>query len=135
GLGGRVGEEAADGRAGGGEQLIWAYRAGVGLRLLPAEELAVERPRLLPVGSEQLVPADAAGRVQGGGLLLAALQPFEQRNGCHLRVGRDRKAADVGDVRRWDMHGAAKLFDAIGGGGPVADAAISEPAPPPTRFP
>src|SRR5262245_5985593 len=43
----RLCEHAADGLPPGGEQLIW-----VGLRFLPAEKLAVERPRILPVGGE-----------------------------------------------------------------------------------
>src|SRR5215510_1280607 len=131
----RLCEHAADGLSSGGEQLIWAHRAGVGLRFLPAEELAVESKRLLPVGGDQLMPADAAGRVQRGGPLLAAFEPLEQRNRCHLRVDRDRKAADVGDVRRRDMHAAAKLYEAIGGGVHVVDAHISEPARPQARFP
>jgi hypothetical protein len=45
-----------------------------------------------------------------------------------LRVNGDRKAADVGDVLRWDVHGAAKLLDAVDGGIDVVDADVSEPA-------
>src|SRR5215831_17420794 len=52
----RLCEHAADGLSSGGEQLIWAHRAGVGLRFLPAEELAVESKCLLPVGGDQLMP-------------------------------------------------------------------------------
>jgi hypothetical protein len=41
---------------------------------LPAEELAVESPRLLPIGGEQLVPADVARCAQLRRLLLAGFQ-------------------------------------------------------------
>src|SRR5207247_8948117 len=52
----RLGEHTADRLPAGGEYLIRAYRTGVGFGLLPAEELAVEDKRLLPVDSDQLVP-------------------------------------------------------------------------------
>ena len=80
----RLGEHAADRLPSGGEQLIRAHRAGVGVPFLPAKKLAVESERLLPVGGEQLVPADAARRVQLGGLLSAGFQPLEQRDACHF---------------------------------------------------
>ena len=56
----RFGGHAADRLASGGEQLICAHRVDVGVCFSPAKKLAVERKRLLPVGGEQFVPADAA---------------------------------------------------------------------------
>src|SRR5262249_43349004 len=76
----RLGEHAADRHPSSGEQLICAHCAGVGVCFAPAEELAVEGERLLPVGGEQLVPADAAERVNFSGLFLVPLEPLEQRN-------------------------------------------------------
>ena len=105
------------------------------VRFLPAKKLSVESKRLLPVGGDQLVPADAARRAQCGGLPLAGRQPLQQRDHRHLRVNGDRDAADVGDVRRWDVQGAAKALDAVGGGVHVVDADISEPARPHAQFP
>ena len=91
-----LGEHAADHLPSGGEGLIRARLADVGVLFLPAEKLAVESPRLLPVGGKQFVPADAARCVRRGGRLLAGIAPLEQREPCALRVGEDRKAADVG---------------------------------------
>src|SRR5262245_11565860 len=73
------------------------------------------------------MPADTSRRAQRGGLLIP-LQPLEQRKRRHLRVDGDRKATDVGDARRRDVQGAAKLYDAVGGGVDVVDADVSEPA-------
>src|SRR5262249_56530170 len=75
----RLCEHAADGLPAGGEQLIWAHRAVAGLRFLPAEELAVERPSFLPVRGDQLMPASAAGRVRRGGRVLPAFAPLQLR--------------------------------------------------------
>ena len=55
----RLGEHAADRLPSGGELLIRAHRADVGVRFLPAKQRAVESERLLPVGREQLMPAHA----------------------------------------------------------------------------
>src|SRR6266478_2450408 len=55
-----LGEHAADGLPSGGEQLVCAHRAHIGLRFLPRAIRLAESPCLLPVGGEQLVPADAA---------------------------------------------------------------------------
>ena len=122
---------SADRLPAGGEQLICARRASFGLRFLPAKKLAVERPRLLPVGGKEFVPADAPRRAQINGLLLSRwLSPLEQRKRCHLRVSDDRKAADVQDVLRLDVHGAAKVLDPVCGGVDVVDADISDPTRP-----
>ena len=64
------GEHAADRLPAGGEQLIRVLRTEFGVRFLPAEKLAVESKRLLPVGGEQLMPAHALRFVQIGRLLL-----------------------------------------------------------------
>src|SRR5262249_42904000 len=113
-LRGRLGEHAADGEIADREQLIRTHWAAVGLRFPPAEKLAVELPCLLPIGGEQLVPADVAERIQLGSLLTAAVEPFEQPNGRHLRIDCDRDAADIGNIFRWHVHGAAELSDARG---------------------
>src|SRR5713101_2286504 len=55
-----LGEHAAYRLPSDGEELVCAHRADIGLRFLPAKELAVESKRLLPVGGEQLVPTDEA---------------------------------------------------------------------------
>ena len=102
--------------------------------LSATEELGVESKRLLPVGGEQLVPADAARCAQRGGLL-AGCQPLEQRDHRHLRVDGDADAADVGDVGRFDIHGAAQTLDTGGGGVHVVDADVSEPARPHAQLP
>src|SRR5215471_3212344 len=131
----RLGEHAADRLPSSGEQLICAHRAGVGMCLPPAEELVVEGERLLPVGGEQLVPADPAECFKFGGLFLVAFEPLEQRNRRHLRIDGDRKATDVWDIGRRDMHGAAKLLDAFGSRIHVVDGDISKPARPEPHFP
>src|SRR5712691_1889929 len=61
-------EHAADRLPTGGEQLIRVRRIGFGIRFLPAKKLTVESKRLLLVGGEQLMPADAPRfvRVSGG---------------------------------------------------------------------
>jgi hypothetical protein len=51
------------------EELIGAHFPDVGVRALPAEELAVESKRFLPVTRQQFVPADLANCAQVGGLL------------------------------------------------------------------
>src|SRR3984893_15905614 len=85
----RLGKHAADRLLSGREQLIRTDYAGVGVRLSPTKELAVESPRLLPVGGKELVPADAAQCVHVGGVRLGGIEPFEYRNRCHLRINRD----------------------------------------------
>ena len=81
------------------------------------------------------MPAHAPRRAQLGGLRLAGFQPLDQRKRCHLRVGEDRKAADVGDVRRWDVHRSAKLLDPVDGSVHVVDSDISDPVRRRTRSP
>jgi len=76
----RFGEHAADRLPAGGEHLIRAYRTGVGFGFLPAEELAVEGKRLLPVGSEQLVPAGRRPRPLKRLIILASFCQL-----CNLR--------------------------------------------------
>ena len=72
------------------------------------------------------MPDDAA-RPHLGARPAVGTQRLEQRELCGLRVGKDRKAADVGDVRRRDVHDAAKALDAVGGRVHVADADIADP--------
>jgi len=67
------GEHAADCLPAGGEQLISLGRPRFGVRLLPAEQCAVERKRLFPVGGEQLMPAHAPRIVQRGGRRIIAV--------------------------------------------------------------
>ena len=62
-----LGEHAADHLPSGGEGLIRARLADLGVLFLPAEKVAVESPCLLPVGGEQFVPADAARCVRAAG--------------------------------------------------------------------
>src|SRR6202043_3843745 len=99
--------------------------AEVGVNLLPAEKLAVKRKRLLPIDGRKFVPADMARRGQRGGLLLAGVQPLDQGERRRLRIGDDRKAADLGDVRRRNIYGAAKTLKSIGRGIHVVDADIT----------
>src|SRR5262245_35856207 len=124
----RLGAYTTDRLSSDGEQLIRVPRVAVCIRLLPTEELAVESPCLLPIGGEQLMPADGARSAQSGGLCLAALQPREQCKHRHLRVDGNRNAADVGDARRRDVHCAAKFYDLLGARVHVVDADISQPA-------
>ncbi len=74
------------------------------------------------------MPADAAQSVRRGGLLSVGSLPLDQRQPGGLRVGEDREAADVGNVGRRDVHGAAEAHDLVGGGVHVVDQDISEPA-------
>src|SRR5262245_7424954 len=73
------------------------------------------------------MPADAADAETINVLYLASALRFEQGEYCHLRVGHDRKAADVQDVLRWKMDGTAKLFDALRNGVDVVDVDVSDP--------
>ncbi len=61
-------------------------------------------------------------------------EPFEQSDGCHLRINHDRKAADIGDLFRRNVHAAAKLVRARGGAIDIVYADISEPARPKPRL-
>src|SRR5580704_6919030 len=85
----RLGHHAADRLPAGGELLIRAHGVDVGFRFLPSKELAIKSPRFLPVGGEQLVPANAALCERISGLLLTRAVPLEQRKRCHLRVRDD----------------------------------------------
>src|SRR5438132_9295123 len=80
------------------------------------------------------MPADAAGRAQFGGLRLAGVQPFDQSKRRHLRIGDDGKAADAGDVRRWDVHRSPKLLDPVDRRVDIVDADISNPERRRARF-
>ena len=80
------------------------------------------------------MPADAAGRAQFGGLRLAGVQPFDQSKRRHLRIGDDGKAADAGDVRRWDVHRSPKLLDPVDHRVHIVDSDISNPVRRRARF-
>ena len=62
-----LGEHGADHLPSGGEGLIRARLADLGVLFLPAEKLSVESPCLLPVGGKQFVPADTALCVRSAG--------------------------------------------------------------------
>src|SRR5262249_54549254 len=84
------------------------------------------------------MPADEAEAETINGSCLARTLPFEQGEYCHLRVGHDRKAADVQDILRWNMYRTAKLFDAVRNGIDVVHVDVSDPhrplAPVPRGF-
>src|SRR5262249_47379617 len=86
------------------------------------------RPRLLPVCGEEIVPADAARRVEVDRLLLAGTEPLEQSQRRPLRVGDHRKAADVGDFLRRYVHRATEMLDPLARRVDVVDRDIAEPA-------
>src|ERR1700730_9552887 len=130
----RLVKHAADRLPRDGEQLIRAQRTGIRLFLLPAKERAIKAPRAFPIAGDELVPADAAGRVQVGGRCIMLRKPFEQSDGCHLRIDDDRKAADIGDLFRRNVYAAAKLVRARGGAIDIVYADISEPARPKPRL-
>ena len=73
------------------------------------------------------MPAHATRRAQPGGRLLTRLQPFDHGECRHLRIGDDRKAADVGHVRRRDIHRSAKLLGPLHGVVNVVDFDIADP--------
>src|SRR6201997_3615124 len=80
------------------------------------------------------MPADAAGRTQFSRLRLAGVQPFDQSKRRHLRIGDDGKAADAGDVRRWDVHRSSKLLDPVDHRVHIVDTDISNPVRRRARF-
>src|SRR5258705_3861730 len=133
-LSGTFSEHAADRRPAGGEQQIHVGRSEFAVRSLPAKELAVEYERLLPIAGEQLMPAHAPRFVQLGGLPLTGFQPTDQRKYCRLRVGDDRNTADVA-VRRRDVHGSTKTFDAVGSSVHAVDPDIYHPPRRHAHFP
>src|SRR5439155_27178617 len=98
----------ADRLPAGREQLVTARLTGLRACPLPAEHLAVKCERFFPISGEQLVPADAARRVEIGGFVLAAVHPLEYRDGCHLRVRGNGNAADVLHIFRRNVYGPAK---------------------------
>src|ERR1700685_3980674 len=73
------------------------------------------------------MPAHAPRSAEFGGLRPAGILPLDQRKRRHLRVGDDRKAADVGEVRWWDVYRSAKPLDPVDGIIHVVDSDISPP--------
>ena len=122
-----LGVHAADRFSSCGEFLIRAHHADMAVAFLPAKEIFVESERLFPVGGKQLMPAHPPRRARLGGPRRAGFQPFDQSKRRHLRVGDDRKAADVGDVGRRDVDRSAKLLGPVDGGVNVVDANIADP--------
>ena len=74
------------------------------------------------------MPAHASRRAGCGGLALAGFQSLDQRKRRHLRIGDDRKAADVGNIGRWNIHRSAKLLDPLDSSVHVVDSDVSDPA-------
>jgi hypothetical protein len=122
-----LGEHAAERLTADGEILIRAHRVDRGVRFLPAKKVGVEGKRLVPIAGQEFVPANAARCSQLSRLFRDGVQPPQQNEGRHLRVGDECKTADVGDICRWDMHRSAKKRHAFGRGVDVIDADIAEP--------
>ena len=91
------------------EQLICVGVTDFGVRLLPAENLAVERKHLLPIVGMQFMPAHTPRLAELGGYLPGRLQPVDQSKCCSLRIGDNRNKADIG-VGRWDINGATEAL-------------------------
>ena len=73
----------------------------------------------------QLVPAHVPRCTKPRGPL--AFGVADQSERCHLRVGDDREAGDVGDIRRREVHCSAELPDPAGGGIHVVHSGKSNP--------
>src|SRR5262249_10019519 len=87
-------EHAADRLAAGAERLITGGLARLFARLFPAEKFAVERPCALPVGGQQFVPSDPAGRPAFGRRVLGRIAPLQQGKSRGLPVRDNCKPAD-----------------------------------------
>src|SRR5690606_13286712 len=91
------------------DKLIGAHLAhGHGLALLPAEAFAIEAERRSLVAGGEFVPLAVprlGWRERGAGLVGKATHHIE--DGA-LWVGEEREAADIWNVRRRDMLGAAR---------------------------
>ena len=66
---------------------------------------------------------------------VAGVRGVEQREHRTLRIGNNREAADIWNVRRRNVHGAAEIFDPFGGGVDVIHRDISDPARRRSHFP
>src|SRR4030095_3931203 len=75
----KLGEHAADRLSGHRKQLIQVCRIVFSVGLLPAKKSSVKSKALVPIFSQQLVPAHAPGLVQPAGWLLAICQSIDQR--------------------------------------------------------
>ncbi len=81
------------------------------------------------------MPADMARRAGLGKRRVAGVRGVKQGEHCALRIGNDREATDIWDVRRRNMHGAAEVLDPFGGGVDVIHRDIPDPARRRSHFP